>query len=94
MLLVIASPSSAASVLQPRLIPMSRDAAAILGAIGPLMVTHFGIHGLRGVAEGAPEAGYPISGALTAGSQWLPPARPPSLSEVSWWPTSSSCWCS
>ena len=29
-------------VLQPRLIPMSRDAAAILGAIGLLMVTYFG----------------------------------------------------
>ena len=30
-------------VLQPRLIPMSRDAAAILGAIGLLMVTYFGM---------------------------------------------------
>jgi Fe-S oxidoreductase len=30
-------------VLQPRLIPMSRDAAAILGAIGMLMVTYFGM---------------------------------------------------
>ena len=30
-------------VLQPRLIPLSRDAAAILGAIGLLMVTYFGM---------------------------------------------------
>ena len=30
-------------VLQPRLIPMSRDAAAILGAIGLLMLTYFGM---------------------------------------------------
>ncbi len=30
-------------VLQPRLIPMSRDAAAILSAIGLLMVTYFGM---------------------------------------------------
>ena len=31
-------------VLQPRLIPMSRDAAAILSAIALLMVTYFGMH--------------------------------------------------
>jgi Fe-S oxidoreductase len=31
-------------VLQPRLIPMSRDAAAILSAIGLLMITYFGMH--------------------------------------------------
>jgi Fe-S oxidoreductase len=37
-------------VLQPRLIPMSRDAAAILGAIGLLMVTYFGMRRLGGPA--------------------------------------------
>jgi Fe-S oxidoreductase len=31
-------------VLQPRLIPMSRDAAAILGAIAFLMISYFGMH--------------------------------------------------
>ncbi len=36
-------------VLQPRLIPMSRDAAAILGAIAGLMVSYFGMR----FAEGA-----------------------------------------
>ncbi|MES1158083.1 MAG: (Fe-S)-binding protein [Haliangium ochraceum] len=40
-------------VLQPRLIPMSRDAAAILGAIGLLMVTYFGMRGLDGPAAEA-----------------------------------------
>jgi len=40
-------------VLQPRLIPMSRDAAAILGAIGTLMVTYFGMKRLSGVAAEA-----------------------------------------
>ena len=34
-------------VLQPRLIPMSRDAAAILGAIGLLMLTYFGMKRLE-----------------------------------------------
>jgi Fe-S oxidoreductase len=39
-------------VLQPRLIPMSRDAAAILSAIGLLMLTYFGMRRCGGaVAE-------------------------------------------
>jgi Fe-S oxidoreductase len=37
-------------VLQPRLIPMSRDAAAILSAIGLLMLTYFGMRRLDGAA--------------------------------------------
>jgi Fe-S oxidoreductase len=37
-------------VLQPRLIPMSRDAAAILSAIGFLMLTYFGMRRLAGAA--------------------------------------------
>jgi Fe-S oxidoreductase len=37
-------------VLQPRLIPMSRDAAAILSAIGLLMLTYFGMRRLGGAA--------------------------------------------
>jgi Fe-S oxidoreductase len=36
-------------VLQPRLIPMSRDAAAILGAIALLMITYFGMRHAGGV---------------------------------------------
>ncbi len=72
-------------VLQPRLIPMSRDAAAILSAIGLLMVTHFGIHALRGVAEGRPEAGYPVSAALGDALHFLPRAAAAFLSEASWW---------
>jgi Fe-S oxidoreductase len=72
-------------VLQPRLIPMSRDAAAILSAIGLLMVTHFGIHALRGVAEGRPEAGYPVSAALGDALHFLPRDVAFVLSEASWW---------
>ncbi len=37
-------------VLQPRLIPMSRDAAAILSAIGLLMLSYFGMRRLDGAA--------------------------------------------
>lgn len=59
-LLVIGFAVFRRTVLRPRLIPMSRDAAAILGAIAALMISHFGIHGLRGVADGSPEDGYPI----------------------------------
>jgi Fe-S oxidoreductase len=40
-------------VLQPRLIPMSRDAAAILSAIGLLMLTYFGMRNLDGAAAEA-----------------------------------------
>jgi Fe-S oxidoreductase len=84
-LLVIGFAVFRRTVLRPRLIPMSRDAAAILGAIAALMITHLGIHGLRGVAEGAPEEGYPISGALTAALAGLPRATAGMLSEASWW---------
>src|SRR5215831_7167149 len=86
-LLVIGFAVFRRTVLRPRLIPMSHDAAAILGAIAALMITHFGIHGLRGVAEGAPEEGYPLSGALTAAVSHLGMSRAiaGTLSEASWW---------
>ncbi|HEV3033055.1 MAG TPA: heterodisulfide reductase-related iron-sulfur binding cluster [Polyangia bacterium] len=72
-------------VLQPRLIPMSRDAAAILSAIGLLMVTHFGIHGFRGVAEGRPELGYPLSAAIADAFHGMRAGAALFLSEASWW---------
>jgi Fe-S oxidoreductase len=72
-------------VLQPRLIPMTRDAAAILGAIGMLMVTHFGIHALRGVALGRPEPGYPVSEAIGDVFRGVPAGAALFLSEASWW---------
>lgn len=72
-------------VLQPRLIPMSRDAGAILGAIAALMVTHLGIHAFRAVAGGAVEPGFPVSNALAAafGGVSAGPARV--VSEAFWW---------
>ena len=72
-------------VLRPRLIPMSRDAAAILGAIALLMITHFGIHGLRGAVAGAPEAGYPISALVAAALAGLPAGAAATLAEATWW---------
>jgi Fe-S oxidoreductase len=72
-------------VLQPRLIPMTPDAAAILGGIAGLMVTHFGIHALRGVAEGHAEPGYPVSEAIGDALRFLPSGVAGFLSEASWW---------
>jgi Fe-S oxidoreductase len=72
-------------VLQPRLIPMSRDAAAILGAIATLMVTHLGMHGLRGVVAGSAEPGFPVSGVLTGVFAAVPVAGAAALVEAMWW---------
>jgi len=55
-------------VLKPRLIPMSRDAAAILGGIAALMLSHFVMHALT---EG--RGAGPVSAALAG---WLVPDGP------------------
>jgi len=72
-------------VLQPRLIPMSRDAAAILGAIATLMITHLGLHALRGVAAGAPEPGFPMSALLGQALAGVAPVAATVGAEVLWW---------
>jgi Fe-S oxidoreductase len=54
--------------LQPRLIPMTRDAAAILGGIAVLMVSHLGMHAF-GIQAGTDREGFPVSAALAG---WLP----------------------
>ena len=71
--------------LQPNLIPMSRDAAAILGAIALLMITHFGIHAFAGVAYGAAEPGLPLSGMVAWAFRDMQPATAHIVSEVNWW---------
>jgi Fe-S oxidoreductase len=73
------------TVLQPRLIPMTRDAGAILGAIAALMVTHFGIHALHGVANGRPDPGFPVSAAIGDALGFIPAGAAGFLSETSWW---------
>jgi len=72
-------------VLQPRLIPMSRDAAAILGAIAMLMITHLGLHALRGVAAGAPEPGFPMSALLGQALGGVAPGAATMGAEALWW---------
>jgi len=72
-------------VLQPRLIPMSRDAAAILGAIAMLMITHLGLHALRGVAAGAPEPGFPMSALLGQVLGGVAPGAATMGAEALWW---------
>jgi Fe-S oxidoreductase len=69
--------------LQPRLIPMSRDAAAILGAIAVLMISHLGMHAF-GAQAGTDREGFPVSSALAG---WLPQlgAAAHPLSEGFWW---------
>jgi len=72
-------------VLRPRLIPMSRDAAAILGGIATLMVTHLGLHALRGVAAGAAEPGFPVSALLGQALGGVPAGAAAVGAEVLWW---------
>jgi Fe-S oxidoreductase len=67
--------------LQPRLIPMSRDAGTILGGIALLMISHLGMHSFAIAAGGEPD-GYPVSGALAAA--W-PAAGASAVTEVFWW---------
>ncbi len=71
-------------VLKPRLIPMTRDAAAILGAIAMLMLTHFGHHAFA-IAAGAPDDGRPISEALGMSMRGMPRGVMHVLSEVGFW---------
>ena len=72
-------------VLQPRLIPMSRDAGAILGAIATLMATHLAMHALRDVAAGAPAPGFPVSSALAGCLSGLSGTAAGALAEGLWW---------
>jgi len=72
-------------VLQPRLIPMSRDAAAILGAIALLMITHFAMHGFSGVAHGTPKPGFPLSAMVAETFAGVTPAVAHVVSEFNWW---------
>ena len=72
-------------VLRPRLIPMSRDAAAILGAIAALMLTHLELHALRGVAAGAPVPGVPMSALRGLARGGVSPGAATAVAEGLWW---------
>ncbi len=72
-------------VLAPRLIPMSRDAALILGGISTLMITHFGTHAFEAVAGGVQSPDRPISAALAGAMRGLDPGLAAALSDANWW---------
>jgi Fe-S oxidoreductase len=69
----------------PRLIPMSTDAALILGLIATLMVTHFGTHAFGAVAGGEHLSGYPVSATVAGWLASAPAGTAGVLSELSWW---------
>ena len=74
------------TVFVPRLIPMSRDAALILGFIATLMLTHFGYHALGMVAGGGVHrTGYPVSGTIASWFGGVAPGPAHVISQVSWW---------
>jgi Fe-S oxidoreductase len=73
------------TVLVPRLIPMSRDAALILGGIGTLMVTHFGTHAFAAAAGGVQSPDRPISSALAGWLTGMNPTLAAALSDANWW---------
>jgi Fe-S oxidoreductase len=72
-------------VFVPRLIPMSIDAAMILGAIATLMVTHFGVHVFSAVSGAAHAPGYTLSEQLAGGVAGMAPSTAHLLAEISWW---------
>jgi Fe-S oxidoreductase len=73
-------------VIKPRLIPMSLDAALILGAIGMLMVTFFLSESLHAVAAGATAVtAAPISSGLARAFAGLPGGAAFVVGEAAYW---------
>jgi Fe-S oxidoreductase len=72
-------------VVKPRLIPMSLEAALILGAIGMLMITHYGFHGFGMVAAGETHGYEPISKIVADVFSGVDRSTAHTLSELSWW---------
>jgi Fe-S oxidoreductase len=72
-------------VVRPRLIPMSLDAGIILGAIGALMITHYGYHGFAMVAAGQLESFSPVSSVVAGWFSGVSPDSAHVISEAMWW---------
>jgi Fe-S oxidoreductase len=79
-------------VLKPPLIPLTGDAAIILGMIGTLMITHFGFHAFRAVTLGGPAGGHaaefasmPVSYYLAGLFQGVKPRSAEMWADVMWW---------
>ncbi len=73
------------TVLRPSLIPMSRDAGAILGGITFLLVTHFGMHAFEVSADEGPVAGFPVSQAIAGWFRGIPDSGAHAVSQASFW---------
>jgi len=73
-------------VVKPRLIPMSLEAAFILGAIGMLMVTYFAFHALGMAAVGIEgESWAPVTSIFSHLFAGMDPHLAHTLSEINWW---------
>jgi len=71
-------------VLRPKLIPLSGDAALILGMISLLCITHFVMHG-AGIAGGAPEPALHVSTVVAGFFGQLSPETAGTLVTVNFW---------
>jgi Fe-S oxidoreductase len=72
-------------VLRPNLIPLSADAALILGMISALCVTHFLMHGYSQVLHGEVHAQMPISAAVAGILAGTSPGAAATGHQVNFW---------
>lgn len=72
-------------VIKPRNIPMSLDAAVILGLIAGLMITHFGFHAFRFVAGEPAERWAVLSRLVASVFSGVDPVTAGVVAEANWW---------
>jgi Fe-S oxidoreductase len=73
-------------VVKPRLIPMSLDAALILGGIGTLMISYFLFESMRAVGAGTPwVAGAPLSTLLAGAFAAVPAGAAGTVANIAYW---------
>jgi len=70
------------TLVKPRLIPWNLDAGLILGAIGALMITHFGMHAYEIAGSGKDVWFLPVSNAI---AKVLPPDGAERGREIAYW---------
>lgn len=73
------------TVLKPRLIPLTRDAAVILGAIAVLMLSHFAMHAFHALSAGVTLPGFPVSAAVAAWFAGVPASAAHLIAQASQW---------
>lgn len=72
-------------VLKPRLIPLSFDAALILGMISALCITHFLMHGYGMAADGTLHGHMPVSAAVGSLFMGMDPEAAITGHDVNYW---------